>query len=310
MKIVFLDASTVGDTPLDEIAALGELVCFPTSTREEALKRVEDCEVLIINKIVVDAELIAAAPALRLICEAATGVNNIDLKAAEARGIPVKNVAGYSTDSVVQETFMHILSLAGNGPYFDGAVKGGGYSAGPIFTDLSRPFYELTGKTMGIIGLGTIGTKVAHVAEAFGMKVVYYSTSGTSHNKDYPSLPLDELMATADVISIHAPYNERTAGLVGAKELSLMKPTAFIVNMGRGGIIDEAALAQAVDDGRIGGAALDVYVREPLPADNPLLHTRHPEKFRFTPHTAWASVEARTRLVSAIAANIRDTFGV
>ena len=182
MKIVFLDASTVGDTPLDEIAALGELVCFPTSTREEALKRVGDCEVLIINKIVVDAELIAAAPALRLICEAATGVNNIDLKAAEARGIPVKNVAGYSTDSVVQETFMHILSLAGNGPYFDGAVKGGDYSAGPIFTDLSRPFYELTGKTMGIIGLGTIGTKVAHVAEAFGMKVVYYSTSGTSHN--------------------------------------------------------------------------------------------------------------------------------
>ncbi len=310
MKIVFLDASTVGDTPLDEIAALGELVCFPTSTREEALKRVGDCEVLIINKIVVDAELIAAAPALRLICEAATGVNNIDLKAAEVRGIPVKNVAGYSTDSVVQETFMHILSLAGNGPYFDGAVKEGAYSAGSIFTDLSRPFYELTGKTMGIIGLGTIGTKVAHVAEAFGMNVVYYSTSGTSHNKDYPSLPLDELMATADVISIHAPYNERTAGLVGAKELSLMKPTAFIVNMGRGGIIDEAALAQAVDDGRIGGAALDVYVREPLPADNPLLHTRHPEKFRFTPHTAWASVEARTRLVSAIAANIRDTFGV
>ena len=204
---------------------------------------------------------------------------------------------------------MHILSLAGNGPYFDGAVKGGAYSAGPIFTDLSRPFYELTGKTMGIIGLGTIGTKVAHVAEAFGMKVIYYSTSGTSHNRDYPSLPLDELMATADVISIHAPYNERTAGLVGAKELALMKPTAFIVNMGRGGIIDEAALAQAVDDGRIGGAALDVYVREPLPADYPLLHTNHPEKLRFTPHTAWASVEARARLVSAIAANIRNTFG-
>ena len=308
MRIVFLDASTVGDTPLDEIAALGELVCYPTSTREEALTRVSDCEVLIINKIIVDAELISAAPALRLICEAATGVNNIDLKAAEARGIPVRNVAGYSTDSVVQETFMHILSLAGNGPYFDGAVKSGAYSAGSIFTDLSRPFYELTGKTMGIIGLGTIGTKVAHVAEAFGMKVVYYSTSGTSHNRDYPSLPLDELMATADVISIHAPYNERTAGLVGAKELALMKPTAFIVNMGRGGIVDEAALAQAVDDGRIGGAALDVYVREPLPGDSPLLRTGHPEKFRFTPHTAWASVEARRRLVSAIAANIRDTF--
>ena len=308
MKIVFLDASTVGDTPLDEIAALGELVCYPTSTKEEALSRVSDCEVLIINKIVVDAELIAAAPGLRLICEAATGVNNIDLEAAAARGIPVKNVAGYSTDSVVQETFMHILSLAGNGPYFDAAVKCKEYSYGPIFTDLSRPFYELTGKTMGIIGLGTIGTKVAKVAEAFGMNVIYYSTSGTSHNRDYPSVPLDELMWSSDVISIHAPYNARTAGLVGAKELALMKPTAFIVNMGRGGIVDEAALAQAIDEDRIGGAALDVYVREPLPADSPLLRTQHPEKLRFTPHTAWASVEARKRLVTAIAENIRSTF--
>lgn len=308
MKIVFLDASTVGDTPLDEISALGELVCYATSTNEEALHRVRDCEVLIINKIIVDTELIAAAPALRLICEAATGVNNIDLKAAAARGIPVKNVAGYSTDSVVQETFMHILSLAGNGPYFDTFVKDGSYSASTIFTDLSRPFYELTGKTMGIIGLGTIGSKVARVAEAFGMKVIYYSTSGTSHNKDHPSVPLDELMRTSDVISIHAPYNEHTAGLVGARELALMKPTAFIVNAGRGGIVDEAALAHVVDEDRIGGAALDVYVREPLPADSPLLHTRHPEKFRFTPHTAWASVEARARLVSAIAANIRETF--
>ena len=308
MKIVFLDASTVGDTPLDEIAALGELTCYPTSTKDEALSRVGDCEVLIINKIIVDAELIAAAPKLKLICEAATGVNNIDLEAAAARGIPVKNVAGYSTDSVVQETFMHILSLAGNAPYFDASVKSGEYSRGPIFTDVSRPFFELTGKTMGIIGLGTIGTKVAKVAEAFGMNVIYYSTSGTSHNRDYPSVPLDELMWSSDVISVHAPYNSRTAGLVGVKELALMKPTAFIVNMGRGGIIDEAALAQAVDEGRIGGAALDVYVREPLPADNPLLHTRHPEKLRFTPHTAWASVEARKRLISAIAANIRENI--
>lgn len=310
MKIVFLDASTVGDTSLAGIAALGDLVCYPTSTKKEAKERVGDCDVLIINKITVDAELISAAPKLKLICEAATGVNNIDLKAAAERGIPVKNVAGYSTDSVVQETFMHILSLAGNAPYFDASVKSGEYSRGPIFTDVSKPFYELTGKTMGIIGLGTIGTKVARVAEAFGMKVIYYSTSGTSHNSDYPSVPLEVLMKESDVISIHAPYNGRTAGLVGEKELALMKPTAFIVNMGRGGIVDEAALAQAVDSGRIGGAALDVYVREPLPADSPLLRTRHPERLRFTPHTAWASVEARGRLVAAIAANIRDTFGL
>ena len=304
MKIVFLDASTMGDTSLHEIEALGELVCYPVSTKEEALNRVSDCEVLIVNKVKVDAELLAAAPKLRLICEAATGVNNIDLEAAAARGIPVRNVAGYSTDSVAQETFMHVLSLAGNAPYFDGAVKSGAYSASGIFTDVTRPFIELAGKTFGVIGMGTIGSKVASIAHAFGMKVVYYSTSGTSHCKDYPSLPLDELMRSADVISVHAPYNERTAGLVSDKELSLMKPTAFIVNMGRGGIVDEAALARAIDEDRIGGAALDVYVKEPLPADSPLLHTRHPEKLRFTPHTGWASCEARTRLAHCIAENI------
>lgn len=305
MKIVFLDALTMGDTPLDEIAALGELVLYPVSTPEQARERVADCDVMIVNKVVVDGALMDAAPGLKLICEAATGVNNIDLQAAQERGIAVKNVAGYSTDSVVQETFMHILSLAGNGPYFDEAVKSGTYSAGPIFTDLSRPFFELTGKTMGIIGLGTIGGKVAKVAEAFGMKVTYYSTSGTSHSSEYPSVPLETLMREADVVSIHAPYNSRTAGLIGRSELALMKPTAFIVNMGRGGIVDEAALADAIDREVIGGAALDVFVREPLPSDNPLLHTSHPERLRFTPHTAWASVEARARLAACIAENIR-----
>ncbi len=308
MKIVFLDASTLGDTPLDEIAAHGELVCYATSTREEVLDRVGDCEVLIVNKVRVDADVIAAAPRLRLICEAATGVNNIDIAAAAAKSIPVRNVAGYSTDSVAQETFMHILSLAGNAPYFDSVVKSGAYSASGIFTDTSRPYYELNGRTMGIIGMGTIGSKVASIATSFGMKVVYFSTSGTSHCTEYPSLPLDELMGISDVISVHAPYNERTAGLVSDRELHLMKPTAFIVNMGRGGIVDEAALARAIDEDRIGGAALDVYVQEPLPADSPLLHTRHPEKLRFTPHTGWASVEARSRLVHCIAENIGKSF--
>ena len=308
MKIVFLDAATVGDTPLDPIAKLGELVTWPVSSREQALSRVSDCEVLIINKIKVDEELLEAAPKLRLVCEAATGVNNIDLEACAARGIPVRNVAGYSTDSVVQETFMHILTLMGNGPYFDRTVKSGEYSRGNIFTDLSKPFFETTGKTLGIIGMGTIGSKVAKVGEAFGMNVIYYSTSGTGHCKDYPSVSLETLMKESDVISVHAPYNERTASLVGEKELRLMKPTAFIVNMGRGGIIVEDALARVIDEGVIGGAGLDVFVTEPLPEDHPLLHTRHPEKLSLTPHTAWASVEARNRLVEAIARNIAEGF--
>lgn len=308
MKIVFLDAATVGDTPLDCIEELGELVCWPNSTAEEALQRVSDCDVLIINKVKVTKELLDAAPSLKLVCEAATGVNNIDLKACEERGIPVRNVAGYSTDSVVQATFMHILSLLGSAPYFDNAVKSGAYSAGHLFTDVSKPFVEIKGKRMGIIGMGAIGTKVARVAEAFGMEVVYYSTSGTGHCKEWPSIPLDELMRTSDVISIHAPYNERTAGLVGIEQLKLMKHTAIIVNMGRGGIIVEKDLAGAINSGIIAGAALDVFEKEPVPADNPLLHTSHPELLRFTPHTAWASVEARQRLVSAIADNIRSTI--
>lgn len=304
MKIVFLDAATVGDTSLQPIEELGELVTYPISSQEEALERVTDCDVLIVNKVKVTEELLGKAKRLSLVCEAATGVNNIDLEACKARGIAVKNVAGYSTESVVQETWMHILSLSGNGPYFDDRVKSGTYSRSGLFTDLTKPFIELSGKTIGIIGMGTIGSRVAEVASCFGMKVIYYSTSGTSHCKKYPSVPLDELMSSSDVISVHAPLNERTNGLVGERELALMKPTAFIVNMGRGGIIDEKALADAIDSDAIGGAALDVFVSEPLPEDSPLLKTSHPEKLRFTPHTAWASVEARIRLVEAIAGNI------
>lgn len=310
MKIVYLDSATVGETPMDCIAELGELVCWPESTPEEALERVRDCNVLIVNKVLVTRALLDAAPELRLVCEAATGVNNIDLEACRERNIPVRNVAGYSTDSVVQTTFMHILSLMGNAPYFDNTVKDGTYSKGTLFTDVSRPYIEIKGKRIGIVGMGAIGTGVARVAEAFGMEVVYYSTSGTGHCKEWPSISLGELMRTSDVISIHAPYNERTAGLIGAGELAMMKPSAIIVNMGRGGIVDEAALAEVIDNDLIGGAALDVFTKEPLPGDSPLLRTRHPEKLRFTPHTAWASTEALTRLVNCIADNIRSEMGL
>lgn len=304
MKIVFLDAATMGDVSFYPISALGELECFQTSDREEALQRVKDAEVLIINKIKVDKELVDAAPKLRLICEAATGVNNIDLEYAASKGIPVRNAVGYSTDSVVQMTFMMILSLVGRCRYFDDFVKSGEYSRSGLFTDVSKMFFELRGKRLGIIGLGNIGGNVAKVGEAFGMNVSYFSTSGTSHSKDYPSVDLDTLMSSSDIISIHAPYNERTAGLVGAEQLRKMKSTAYIVNMGRGGIIDEAALAEAIDGGWIAGAGVDVFTAEPLPADNPLLNVRNRDRLILTPHIGWASIEARERLVAMIADNI------
>lgn len=306
MKIVFLDAATMGGTSLEPISELGELVKYPSSTPDEAIERVADAEVLIINKILVTSELLDAAPKLKLICEAATGVNNIDLQAAESRGIPVRNVAAYSTASVAQLTFAHILSLVCQSPSYDSFVKDGSYSACSCFTHPTLAYTELAGKVIGIIGMGAIGRRVATIAEAFGMSVVYFSTSGTSHCTDYPSIPLEELLRTADIVSIHAPLDERTLGLIGTEQLIRMKPSAIVVNMGRGGIVDEAALAGAIDAGTIRGAALDVYVSEPLPADSPLLHTSHPERLRFSPHTAWASDEAKDRLVATIAANIRQ----
>ena len=310
MKIVFLDADTLGATPTSEFASLGEFVSYPTSTREEALARVGNCDTLIINKIIVDAALMDAAPNLKLICVTATGVNNIDLVEAEKRGIAVRNVSGYSTDSVVQSTFAHLLSLLGDSPYFDDCVKSGRYSSMSIFCDISHPYTEIVGKTLGIIGLGAIGKRVAAIAGMFGMKVIYYSTSGTSHCNLYPSVSLDELLESSDVVSIHAPLNERTRSLIGQAQLAKMKKSALLLNLGRGGIVDEEALAFAVDNGVIAGAALDVFEKEPLPATSPLLHLRHPERFRFSPHTAWASREALARLVSKVADNIRNFYGL
>ncbi len=308
MKIVFLDAGTMGTSSLAPIERVGELTAWPNSTPEESIGRVSDCEVLIVNKIKVNDLLLEASPKLRLVCEAGTGINNIDVDACARHGVIVRNVAGYSTDSVVQETFMHILNLLGNGAYFDNVVKSGAYSRSGLFTDYSRPFIEMTGKVLGVIGLGAIGSKVARIGSAFGMKVIYYSTSGTNHSEEYPSVSLEHLMRKSDVISVHAPYNERTAGLVGEKELRMMKPKAIIVNMGRGGIVVEEALAKVIDEGVIGGAGLDVYSTEPIPENHPLLHTRHPERLSMTPHIAWASIEARERLIQFIADNIAKGF--
>lgn len=294
----------MGSTPMDPISSLGEYTGYHNSTPEQALERVKDCNVLIVNKVRVDDKLMSCAPELKLICEAATGVNNIDLDAASRRGIIVRNVAGYSTDSVVQNTFTHLLTLCGNAQYFDKYVKSGQYSKSGIFTDPSHPSIELASKTMGIIGMGAIGSRVASVAQAFGMKVQYYSTSGTSHCKTYPSVSLEELLRSSDVVSIHAPLNAKTAGLIAAKELALMKRSAYLINAGRGGIVNEAALAAALDAGIIAGAGLDVYECEPLPFDSPLLNIEHKERLSLSPHSAWASKESLRRLVSMVADNI------
>lgn len=305
MKIAFLDAATMGDVSFEPFERLGEFISYPLSTPEEALERVKDIDVLMINKVIVNKELIDSAPNLKLICIAATGMNNIDVEYAASKGIPVRNVAGYSTDSVAQSTFMHILSLVGGGPYFDHSVKSGSYSRSGMFTDPKWNWWELAGKTIGIIGLGNIGMKVAKIAEAFGMNVCYYSTSGTCHCKEYPCLSLEDLLRQSDVVSVHAPLNERTLNLLGANEFAMMKPTSYVVNAGRGAIIVEKDLAEAVDNGTIAGAGIDVFVQEPVPEDHPYLKMKHPERMRLAPHIAWASVEARERLVGMMADNVR-----
>lgn len=306
MKIVFLDAISMGDASLAEIAALGELTCYPSSTAEEARERVKDADVALLNKVIVDQAFLDAAPRLKLICEAGTGINNIDVKLCQERGVAVRNVAAYSTDSVTQTAWMHILNLSGRAFHYQDFVRSGAYSKNPVHVDYAHPFTELAGKTLGIVGMGAIGQKVAAIGKTFGMEVIYYSTSGTGHCKDYPCVSLEELLQRSDVISIHAPYNERTAGLIGYEQFRRMKRTAVLVNTGRGGIAVEADLARALDDGLLAGAALDVYVKEPLPLDSPLMHLQHPERLLFSPHIAWYSREARARLAHGMAQNIRD----
>lgn len=313
MKIVFLDSDTMGNVSLEPIAKRGELVCYPRTTPQQVAERVRDCEVAIVNKVIVDRNFIDAAPKLKLICVAATGVNNIDLEYAAEKGIPVKNVAGYSTESVAQVTFMHMLNLAGHGPYFDRRVKSGEYMENGIFSDMSWNFFELKGKKLGIIAMGNIGRRVAEIATAFGMEVSYYSTSGTSHCTEYPSLPLEQLLRESDIVSIHAPLNNATKNLITIDKLRMMKPTAYILNMGRGGIINEEDLVQALSEGAVAGAATDVFTKEPIGPEHPFMKFGRytdaqgkviKDRLLLTPHIAWASDEALETLVAKIAANI------
>lgn len=308
MKIVFLDAATLGTTSLEPVRRLGELVTYPTSTPQEALGRVSDAEILIVNKVKVTRALLDAAPSLRLICEAATGVNNIDLEAADEKGIPVRNVAGYSTDSVAQLCFTQILSLCAPVGRYDSSIKDGSYSRSGLFTDVKTPWMELAGKTMGIIGMGAIGSKVAGIAAAFGMNVIYFSTTGTAHCKEYPCVSLEELLRRSDVVSVHCPLTPKTGGLIGSRELAMMKKDAILVNMARGGIVVEKDLADAVSAGTISGAAVDTFSLEPIPEDHPYLSVSRPDRLRLSPHVAWASAEALERLVEGIARNITSSL--
>ena len=304
-NIVFLDAATLGeDVSLAPLAQKGCLQVYATSRPEEVPERIAQAQVVIVNKVRLFQPQIDAAPQLRLICVAATGTDNVDSAYARSKGIAVKNVKGYSTHSVVQLTFAHMLALVQHSSYFDQYVQRGAYIESPIFSHHGRSFWELRGKRLGIIGMGEIGQGVAKVAAAFGMEVVYYSTSGTAHCSLYPCLDLEDLLRTADVLSIHAPLNAATRNLIGQEQLAMMKPSALLINMGRGGIVDEEALVNALNQGLIAGAGTDVFSQEPLPAHHVFYGIANQERLSLSPHIGWASVEARKRLVEMIANNI------
>ena len=306
MKLAILDAKTLGsDIDLSGFSQFGEVEIYETTKPEETLERVKDKDIVVTNKVVIDKNIMDNSPNLKLICVAATGVNNIDVEYAKKKGIQVRNVAGYSTESVVQHTFAMLFYLLESLRYYDDYVKSGEYAKSDIFTHLGKPFWEIRGKTWGIIGLGTIGRRVADVASAFGANVIYYSTSGVERKEKYPRVSLDELLKTSDIVSIHAPLNEKTKGLIGYEQIKLMKPTAYLLNLGRGGIVVEEDLAKALDENLIAGAALDVLEKEPITEDNPLLKIKNKEKLFITPHIAWTSVEARKTLVNEIIENIK-----
>ncbi|MDR1594679.1 MAG: D-2-hydroxyacid dehydrogenase [Prevotellaceae bacterium] len=305
MNIVFLDAETIGnDISFEELERLGNFVKYDNTSPDNVQHRLKDADIVITNKTRITAQIIEACPNLRLICVAATGMNNIDLEAAAKAGISVKNVAGYSTDSVVQLSYGILFSLMMHISWFDSYVKSGEYSRSSLFTNYTYTFAELAGKQIGIIGMGTIGKQSAAVGITFGANIVYYSTSGNNNSAPYTRLELDELLKTSDIIFIHAPLNDKTRNLINAEKLKLMKPSALLINTGRGHIVNEAELVEALNSGTIAGAALDVFSKEPLPENNPLFNIKYPDRLILTPHIAWTSIEARKRLLSGIVNNI------
>ena len=305
MNIVFLDKKTIGNVDnFNLLHKLGDVVVYDYTKSEEVIERASGKDVIITNKVVINKEIMDALPELRLICVAATGVNNIDLDYAQQKGIEVRNVVAYSTDSVAQSAFSMLLYMLNRPNYYDAYVKSGAFSRSDIFTHHGPAFWELAGKRFGIIGLGNIGRRIAKIAEGFGMEVVFYSTTGRNNNINYKRFDLTTLLRTSDVISIHAPLSDTTRDLITYEKLKLMKPCAIILNTGRGGIINETDLARALNENLIGGAGIDVFTKEPIDAQNPLLKIYDKDKIVLTPHIAWASMEARARLIEKIAKNI------
>ena len=309
MNIAVLDYVTVGaDLDLAYLSTIaetrgGECRVYATSTEDEVKDRIRDADVIVINKIRISEEILVYANALRLICITATGFDNVDVEACRQRGIGVCNVTGYSTDSVAQLTVAMALSLYNRLPDYNEAVRSGRYTASGVANLLTPIFHEIAGKTWGIIGLGNIGKRVARIAEALGCRVIAYSRTPV---EGFENVDLETLCRTADLISLHTPLNAGTRGLIGEREISLMKEGVVLVNVARGAVTDEGAVAEAVKTGRIAALGVDVYSSEPMPLNHPYYELRHLPNVSLTPHIAWSAKEARERCLREVELNIES----
>ena len=306
MKIVILDRATLGfGVDMSIFDSLGEVISYDITLENETISRVNDADIIITNKVLVTKEIMNEASNLKLICISATGTNNVDLEYAKQKKISVKNVAGYSSSSVVQLAFSMIFHFIQKLSYYKKYVDEQNWQKSQIFTHIDKPFFELDGKKVGIIGLGDIGSNLARKVKAFDCEVVYYSTSGKNSNNEYKRVELDELLSTCDIISIHCPLNENTKNLLNYENMKNIKDGSILLNLGRGGIINEADLAKIIDEKEI-YCGIDVVFVEPILESNPLLRVKNKQRLLLTPHIGWASIEARTKLVSMVAKNIEE----
>lgn len=311
MKIVFLDQKTIGDDiDLSGFDALGEVTKYNFTTPEEAPERVKDADVLIINKVPISEQTIGTAKNLKLVCVTATGTNNLDKDYLDSHQIAWRNVAGYSTETVTQHTFAMLFYLLEKLRYYDDYIKNGNYINDTSFTHFAEHFSEINGKTWGIIGLGAIGRRVAQIAQVFGANVIYYSASGRPAQDGYTQVDFDTLLTTSDIISVHAPLNEYTENLIDKQAFEKMKNSCIFLNLGRGPIVVEQDLYQALVDDQIAAAGLDVLCQEPMSETNPLIRVQDSSRLLITPHIAWASVEARTRLMRIILNQVKEYFNL
>lgn len=311
MKIVFLDVKTIGeDLDLSGFDKLGEVVKYPFSTSEEVPERIKDADVIIVNKIQVNEKTIGNAANLKLVCVTATGTNNLDKDFLKKRKIAWRNVAGYSTESVAQHTFAMLFFLLEKLRYYDEYVKEDRYTNDTVFTHFEEVFNEIYGKTWGIIGLGNIGRRVASIAQAFGADVIYTSPSNSPAQEGYHQVDMDTLLASSDIISVHAPLNKFTENLIDKEAFSKMKKNCIFLNLGRGPIVVESDLYDALEDHTIRAAGLDVLCTEPMSPHNPLRNIKDSRKLLITPHIAWASIESRTRLMNIILGQVKEFFSL